>query len=145
MAEFIPYLDQELDFMQAQKALADNKETYLASRPYLDPVKWNQAYADLMSRGITGVTLNNGNYEIQHNGLDFTDPEGYYGDVAHYIQSTLAGVTPRQKEEPKKLPIFNSEEFENDFGKHVTTKYYGGVKATADAEWNLQMLYFLLY
>ena len=48
-----------------------------------------------MSRGITGVTLNNGNYEIQHNGLDFTDPEGYYGDVAHYIQSTLAGVTPR--------------------------------------------------
>lgn len=137
MAEFIPYLDQELDFMQAQKALADNKETYLASRPYLDPVKWNRAYADLMSRGITGVTLNNGSYEIQHNGLDFTDPEGYYGDVAHYIQSTLAGVTPRQKEEPKKLPIFNSEEFENDFGKHVTTRYYGGVKATADAEWNL--------
>ena len=136
--EYFPYLEDELELQDVNRALADEKDRYLDSRKYLDRNKWLNAYNNLMSRGLTGVQLKNGNYQIQHNGLNFEDPEGYYGDVAYFINDTLRSLKPRVKEEEQKkeLKLFDNSEFNNSFKQSLINTQFGGNQESYQSGWN---------
>jgi hypothetical protein len=59
MANYIKYGDIDVDQEAYLKAIADNAEAYLASRPWSEKQKnkWRNAYSDIVSQGITGASI----------------------------------------------------------------------------------------
>lgn len=124
--QYIPYGQDQVDVQEMNKLLADNVEPYLSSKRWSPEQKnkWRQAYGDLMSRGILGISTDGGRYSIEHNGVPFVDTEGYYGDVANFITTNLSSIAKKKEEEKKvELPKYNLDQ---DFTSYFMNQYYGG-------------------
>lgn len=124
--QYIPYGQDQVDVQEMNKLLADNVESYLSSKRWSPEQKnkWRQAYGDLMSRGILGISTDGGRYSIEHNGVPFVDTEGYYGDVANFITTNLSSIAKKKEEEKKvELPKYNLDQ---DFTSYFMNQYYGG-------------------
>lgn len=137
----IKFDNYDIDLDALNQDLAESSSTYLDSKRWAkDPearAKWNQAYNDINSRGITGFSTNNGRYSLSHNGLEFDDPEGYYADAANFIISRAKNILNASKAkevEPKNLEEFGR--FQDRLGAYITNTNYGGDKNLMGRHWS---------
>ena len=127
----IKFDNYDIDLDALNQDLAESSSSYLDSKRWAkDPearARWNQAYNDINSRGITGFSTSNGRYTLSHNGVAFEDPDGYYADAANFIISrakNMLNASKAKEVEPKNLEGFGG--FQNRLGAYIMNTNYGG-------------------
>ena len=137
----IKFDNYDIDLDALNQDLAESSSTYLDSKRWAkDPearAKWNQAYNDINSRGITGFSTSNGRYALSHNGVAFEDPDGYYADAANFIISRAKNILNASKAkevEPKNLEEFGR--FQDRLGAYIVNTNYGGDKNLMGRHWS---------
>lgn len=137
----IKFDNYDIDLDALNQDLAESSSAYLDSKRWAkDPearARWNQAYNDINSRGITGFSTSNGRYTLSHNGIAFEDPDGYYADAANFIISrakNILNASKAKEAEPKNLEEFGK--FQERLGAYIMNTNYGGDSNLMRRHWN---------
>ena len=154
MANYIKYGDIDVDQEAYLKAIADNAETYLASRPWSEKQKnkWRNAYSDIVSQGITGASIstdgqNAGKWQINYNGNLSIDSMGKrdketYQDAAYFLHSQMESLSKnnirKQEETKKELPVFDNKTFTTGLHKQISNNIFGGSTWDTQKDWNIK-------
>lgn len=154
MANYIKYGDIDVDQEAYLKAIADNAEAYLASRPWSEKQKnkWRSAYSDIVSQGITGASIstdgqNAGKWQINYNGNLSIDSMGKrdketYQDAAYFLHSQMESLSKnnirKQEETEKELPIFDNKTFTTGLHKQISNNIFGGSTWDTQKDWNIK-------
>ncbi len=148
--KYIPYGTDQIDYDQFVKNASDEVQSYVNSQSWSSKRKQSflNAYQDLMSRGITGASNNNGSWSVQHGGGDI-DLESLskkdremYGEAAYFIRHQMEQApTKSQREKEKqealdKLPSYDNEHFVSEFNTSLSKNYYGGHEIDVQKDWN---------
>ena len=136
----IKFDNYDIDLDTLNQDLAESSSTYLDSKRWAkDPearAKWNQAYNDINSRGITGFSTNNGRYSLSHNGIAFEDPDGYYADAANFIINRAKTLLNTTKKEPENKELEAYDSFSKRLATHILNTNYGNDSALMSRHWN---------
>lgn len=154
MANYIKYGDIDVDQEAYLKAIADNAEAYLASRPWSEKQKnkWRNAYSDIVSQGITGASIstdgqNAGKWQINYNGNLSIDSMGKrdketYQDAAYFLHSQMESLSKnnirKQEETEKELPVFDNKTFTTGLHKQISNNIFGGSTWDTQKDWNIK-------
>lgn len=150
MAEitYIPYgEDSQIDLNALQQDLANEYENYLNSRYWAKPGKrkneqrrqqWMDYYNNVMSQGITGASVVNGRWRLNHNGeeIKYGNPmeQEMAEDMAHFVVGRMANLASKKQEE-KKDENKETYDFLKGFNQDFLNRYYGGNPELYKSEW----------
>ena len=141
---YIPYGQEEINQQEFLEAAANDVQNYVNSRAWSKKRKqaFIDAYSDLMSKGITGASIDNsGFWSINHSGSIDLDSmpkmnREMYGAAAQYIKSKMEGASRKSKkveEENVNLPKFDNTTL---FHNYLGNNYYGGRDIDIANGWN---------
>ena len=145
--KYIPYGNDEIDYNEFLTRAANNVQDYVAGRSWSTKRKkdFMDAYADIMSHGITGASVGeDGQWGINYTGTIDMDTKTdrqkeMYGAAAHFIQQQMKSIPihKKEKEEEKKedLPEMDYPTFESNFSKAFANKWFNGNTAIRN-DWN---------
>lgn len=139
---YIPYGEEQVELNPFLKKAADEVSSYVESKPWSKKTKrkFMEAYSDIMSKGIKGASIRDGQWFIDYNGdtIEFASKKDkdIYEKAAYYIKSQMESSISKKEEENKDLPIFNNDYFIKQFTTRFNNDWFGGRTDVTTDEWN---------
>lgn len=146
---YLYYDDEQIPELEVKRKLANDVDQFVANQPWSSKKKqrFMSAYSDIMSKGIKGVSINNGFYttsvngDIDLNSLSDKDRDAYEL-VSGFIQREMKSLKKSSKktEEKKDLKVLTNSDFVSGLHDFISRDRFGGQDWHIGGEqdqWNL--------